>query len=336
MMRAIVRQGPSVRLRRMPVPSPEPGEILVQVMVAGLCRTDVHAADPDGHAEPVVLGHEFAGVVAELGDEVTGFAVGDRVAVTPMLPCLRCARCAGGAPERCPHAELLGVRRHGAFCEFVAVPAHVVHRIPEALTFREGAYAGPVCASLAVAQADIKPPDHGLVHGGNRLARLTAHILRAYGFHAVDVRGTEKSAAATACLTRVPADTYDFAVESAPSAAVIGELIRVVRPGGRIVLRSRPSGPVEIDLGAAIGKEITFETVAYSTFREALSFLVQEHERIADLLGCVRPLEDFEDLFSAERESQRFKSFFCPNFADIGPAEIEAWARLMHPQAPRS
>ncbi|WP_344533887.1 zinc-dependent alcohol dehydrogenase [Streptomyces albiaxialis] len=336
-MRAIVRQGASVRLRRMPVPAPAPGEILVQVMVAGLCRTDVHAAPgPSARAEPVVLGHEFAGVVAELGDDVGGFAVGDRVAVTPMLPCLRCGRCAGGAPERCPHAELLGVRRHGAFSEFVAVPAHVVHRIPDALTFREGAYAGPVCASLAVTQADIKPPDRGLVHGGNRLARLTAHILRAYGFHALDVHGTEKPADSAGSLSEIPADTYDFAVESTPGSAVIGELIRVVRPGGRIVLRSRPTGPVEIDLGAAIGKEITFETVAYSTFREALSFLVQEHERIADLLGCVRPLEDFEDLFSAERENQRFKSFFCPNFADIGPAEIEAWARLMRPEAPRA
>lgn len=329
-MRAIVREGQTVRLRRMPVPVPAPGEVLVRVMVAGLCRTDVSPAPGRrAGAEPVVLGHEFAGVVADVADGVRGFAPGDRVAVMPMLPCLSCERCAVGATECCPHSELLGVERHGAFGEFAAVPAHVVHRIPETLTFREGAYAEPVCGSLAVVKADIKPPDRGLVHGGNRIARLTEHILRSYGFGSIDVCGTENPARAGNALRELPSHTYDFAVESEASAAVLAELIRVVRPGGRIVLQSRPARPVEIDLAAAIGKEVTFQTVSYSTFGEALTFLTQENERISELLGCVRPLEDFEALFSAERENQRFKSFFCPDFAQIGAGEIEAWARLI-------
>ncbi|WP_241265855.1 zinc-dependent alcohol dehydrogenase [Streptomyces boncukensis] len=325
-MRAIVRQGAAVRLQRMPVPVPDAGEVLIQVRVAGLSRTDVDppADGPEPDPDPVVLGREFTGVIAELAGDVRGFAAGDRVAVMPDLPCLSCERCAGGATECCPRAERLGAGRHGAFSEFVAVPAHVVHRLPEALTFREGAYAEPVCSALAVLKADIKPPDRGLVQGAGRVARLTERVLRSYGFDSVEVG---------ASLAGLPRDAYDFVVECDPGGPALDGMLRVVRPGGRIVLRSRPAGPVPVDLAAAVGKEVTLQTVSYGTFQAALEFLAQESGKIADLLGCVRPLEDFAEMFSAERESQRFKSFFCPDFGGVGAAEIEAWGRLVRPDS---
>ncbi|GAA0393914.1 hypothetical protein GCM10010357_13460 [Streptomyces luteireticuli] len=328
-MRAILKQGTSVRVKRVPVPEPEAGEVLIRVAVAGVCRSDVNAAlGLLPCADPLVLGHEFSGVIAGLAPDVRGFAVEDRVSVMPLIPCMQCDRCADGETECCPYHECLGFRRPGAFAEFVTVPARVVHRMPGALTFREGAYAEPVCSSLGVLKAEIKPPDRGLVHGADRTARLTERVLRSYGFTSLDVRGTRTG---EDLAGRIPPDTYDFVVVSEPRGEILDEMIRVVRPGGRIIVRGRPLEPVPIDLDAALRKEVTLESVSYGTFAESLGFLSQETGTISDLLGSVRPLEDFEDVFSAESESQRLKSFFCPNFAAIGTDEIEAWGRLMGP-----
>jgi D-arabinose 1-dehydrogenase-like Zn-dependent alcohol dehydrogenase len=130
-MWAVVKQGRSVQRRRVPVPEPRPGEILIRVEVAGVCRTDVYVAQGKlSSADPVILGHEFAGVVAADGRDDHGFAVGDRVVVMPAVPCGACVRCTGGMPECCPHHQFLGVGRHGAFAEYIAVPAQVVHHLP--------------------------------------------------------------------------------------------------------------------------------------------------------------------------------------------------------------
>ena len=86
-MWAVVKQGPSVQRRRVPMPKPRPGELLIRVAVAGVCRTDVHVAQGRmSCADPVILGHELAGVVADAGWDELGFAVGDRVAVMPAIP----------------------------------------------------------------------------------------------------------------------------------------------------------------------------------------------------------------------------------------------------------
>jgi D-arabinose 1-dehydrogenase-like Zn-dependent alcohol dehydrogenase len=313
-MRAVIKQGKSVRVRRVPVPQPQPDEVLIRVEVAGVCRTDVYVAQGKlACADPLILGHELAGVVASGGRGDHGFASGDRVVVMPAIPCGACLRCAGGMPECCPHHQFLGVGRHGAFAEYIAVPAQVVHHLPQALSFREGAYAEPVCASLAVLKAGIQPGERGLIYGDNRIAELTKRVLSMSGFPAVETHRADPA-------VPLESDAYDFVIETQPVARAFDEIIRVLRPGGRIILKSRPPAPVAIDLAAAVRKELVFESVSYATFSESLEFLTL-HD-LGDLFGEARPLEDFADVFAADDVGEHLKSFLspCPLDADWMPA----------------
>ncbi|ORW84505.1 hypothetical protein AWB92_02280 [Mycobacterium sp. IEC1808] len=306
-MRAVFKQGRSVQMSWVPVPEPGPRDVLVRVEVAGVCRTDVYVAQGKlACADPVILGHEFAGVVASVGPEVRGFAPGDRVAAMPAIPCDRCPRCAGGMAECCARPQFLGVSRHGAFAEYIAVPAQVVYHLADSLSFKEGAYAEPVCASLAVLKAGIQPGERGLVFGDNRITGLTKRVLSTVGFPAVEIHGMDESA-------RLETDAYDFAIETLPTREAFDELIRILRPGGRIILKSRPPAPVAIDLTAVLRKELRFEAVSYGKFRESLEFLAR-HE-IADLLGDTHPLGDFADVFAAEDVGEHFKTFLSPRLA---------------------
>lgn len=135
--------------------------------------------------------------------------------------------------ECCPHHQFLGVGRNGAFAEYIAVPAQVVHHLPQALSFREGAYAEPVCASLAVLKAGIQPGERGLIYGDNRIAELTKRVLSTAGLPAVETHRMDSS-------MLLETDAYDFVIETQPVARAFDEIIRVVRPGGRLILKSRP------------------------------------------------------------------------------------------------
>lgn len=313
-MRAVVKQGRTVRMCKVPLPVPAPGEVLIRVEVAGVCRTDVFVARGRlSCADPVILGHEFAGVVAA-AEAPCGFAPGDRVVAMPVIPCGACTRCSAGMPECCAHHEFLGVARHGAFAEYIAVPASVVHHLPHALSFTEGAYAEPVCASLAVLKAGIRPEERGLIYGDSRIAQLTKRVLVAEGFRTIETHGTDSSAP-------LETDAYDFVIETQPAEAAFDEIIRAVRPGGRIVLKSRPPASVAIDLAAAVRKEVIFEAVSYGSFAESLEFLGR-HD-LADLFDDVRPLEDFAEVFATDDVGRNLKSFLTPfpGDADRAPAQ---------------
>ncbi|MEL6180979.1 MAG: alcohol dehydrogenase catalytic domain-containing protein, partial [Myxococcota bacterium] len=173
-MRALVkRDGVVQHVTDAPFPPlKRPDDVRIRVVIAALCRTDLYAArgllpTPD----PVVLGHEFSGIIDAIGPAVTGLSPGDRVAVHPALPCGQCHPCHSG--QRCPHVRFLGVHRDGAFAEAIVVPRAAVHRLPEPLSFVQGAYAEPVAASLAVLGKGPHPDERWIIYGTGRIAHLT-------------------------------------------------------------------------------------------------------------------------------------------------------------------
>ncbi|MGH9189968.1 MAG: zinc-dependent alcohol dehydrogenase [Acidimicrobiales bacterium] len=303
-MRALVKQGSRVRLSHLPLPGVGPLDVLVRVQAAGLCRTDVYVARglidcPD----PLILGHEFAGVVIDTGPEVDSVSPGERVAVMPMIPCRACPLCAAGESTCCPYHQFLGVQRDGAFAEFISVPSHVVFPLPASLSVVHGAYAEPLAASLAVLKANILPGQRGLVYGVDRIAQLTARVLRAHGFDSLELYDPTVD-------EPLPADAYDFVVETQASSAALEAVIRAVRPRGRIILKSRPPAPVAIDITAALRKEIVFETLAYGSFSAAIELLADGRIEVSDLMGELHPLEDFETVFAQELQGRRSKPLF--------------------------
>src|SRR3954451_9635690 len=126
----------------LPMPRPAPDEVLIKVGACGICGSDVHGYDGTSgrRIPPIVMGHEAAGIVAAVGAEVTGFAVGDRVTFDSTVYCGVCDFCHKGEVNLCDNRQVVGVScgdysRAGAFAEYVAVPARIVYKLPDNLAF---------------------------------------------------------------------------------------------------------------------------------------------------------------------------------------------------------
>jgi L-iditol 2-dehydrogenase len=148
-----------LRTEEMPKPEPGPGEVLVRIQAVGVCGSDVHYYR-DGRIgdtiirNPIVLGHEPAGVIEAVGERVAQFGIGDRVAVDPALSCGVCEWCLEGNPNLCPDVRFFGTPpTDGAFREFLTHPAHAVFKLPDDLSFSEGAMLEPF--GVAVHAVDL-------------------------------------------------------------------------------------------------------------------------------------------------------------------------------------
>jgi threonine dehydrogenase-like Zn-dependent dehydrogenase len=282
---AIVSDGSGVRRERRRRPSLPRGWVRLRVLLAGICRTDVHAADgllPLGGVR--VLGHEAVGEIME-ADEGSRLERGGRATISPLLACGGCPGCAAGA--RCARPRMLGVDVDGAFADEAVVPEACVVPVPRAMPLRRAAYVEPIAASLAVLRAPIARGARGVVVGDGRIADLTARILRARGVATFDAR----DAGAASC---------DFVVEAAGTDAALAEALRLVVPGGVVVLKSRPPRPLALDVAAAVRNDVTLASVSYGSFAEAAALAGEL--AIDDLLGDVYPLHRFEAALAVARE----------------------------------
>src|SRR5271168_1389165 len=173
----------------LPTPAAGPGEVLVQVAACGICGSDVHGYDGSSgrRIPPLVMGHEAAGVVAEVGEGVTRFASGDRVTFDSTVYCGSCEYCLAGQINLCDHREVVGVstpdfRRAGAFAEFVTVPERIVYKLPEELSFAEAAMLEAVSVALhAIAVSDLRGGETVLVIGAGMIGLLILQAARAAG-----------------------------------------------------------------------------------------------------------------------------------------------------------
>lgn len=185
-MKAAIYHGPGkMTLEEVERPSIGPDDILVEVRASGVCGTDVKTY-LRGHRffePPCILGHEFSGVVAEIGSNVEGFSLGDRVAVAPYVPCGFCPMCQGGLFELCYNKS--GVSG-GAFTEYIAVPKEVIERgvvrLPRGLSFAAGAMAEPLACTLnGIEDCRLKLGDTLLILGAGPMGLLSAQAALAQG-----------------------------------------------------------------------------------------------------------------------------------------------------------
>ena len=254
-------------------------EVAIRVRAVGICRTDLYVMDGTIPAQrPVIPGHEFAGVVVETGSHVKRLKRGDRVAVNPIIPCGECGFCRADNRADCQHTSMLGVDRDGACCSVAIVPGRAAFLVPDSLSFEEAAFAEPVAACLAVTRSGIERTQVGLIVGENRIARLTERILLAHGFSDVSICAPEGLADVSDC-------EFDFAIETHATTEVLSQLIRVIRPRGRIVLKSRQYRPVELTLRDLLPKEPVLQAVNYGRFDEAVALLVDRRVDVSDLIG---------------------------------------------------
>src|SRR6202007_940080 len=182
-----------------PTPSPGAGEVLIRVGACGICGSDVHGYDGSSgrRIPPIVMGHEAAGRIAAVGAGVTGLAEGDRVTFDSTIYCGGCGDCKRGEVNLCDYRQVLGVScgdysRAGAFAEFVTVPARVVYKLPESISFAAAAMLEAVAVaihavSLANAGKKIAADGAALVVGAGTIGVLILQALRAAGWRRVFV-----------------------------------------------------------------------------------------------------------------------------------------------------
>jgi len=306
-MKALVKEGRSVGVQMVPRPVLTcEDEVIIRVVKAGICRTDLYVAEGRMHCiDPLILGHEFSGLVWEVINAAGGLAPGHRVTVMPVIPCGACEYCEGGRQASCQDPTMLGIDHHGAFAEYVKCPASMVHRLPESVSFKAGAYTEPIAASLAVLKAGLGRGEKGLIYGDNRIALLTRKVLEAHGFTDVSVYDDRSEGRET-----LSAGVYDFIIETVATSESLREMIRAIRPFGKIVLKSRQLEAVAVDFSAAIRKELSIHAVNYGSFAESIAMVADGSLDVDDVMGPVYELEDFERAFAESGIYGCSKSFF--------------------------
>lgn len=309
-MKALVKNRNSVQVINTAAPQIErEDDVLLQVAMAGLCRTDIYAATGKLKVkDPLVLGHELAGIVAAVGPQVEGIKPGMRVTINPVLRCRRCHRCRHGLS--CTNSGFVGLDADGGFAEQAIVPAYAVMPLDDNLSFLHGAYCEPVAASLAVLKSGIEPGQQGAIIGKNRFSELLQLILNAYNFPSLPVfdlndKGDKAELAGFE-------SQFDYVIETYASSAVLAAMSKAVKPGGTMVLKSRQHEPLEFRLIDFLKKEPVMHVVNYGNFEEALDLLISGRVKIDNLIDDIYALSDFEKVFERATDSAAKKPFFDP------------------------
>jgi (R,R)-butanediol dehydrogenase/meso-butanediol dehydrogenase/diacetyl reductase len=178
-----------LQIQEVPDPTPGPAELVLKVEGCGICGSDLHVSDlPGALPAGTVMGHEFSGVVVEVGKEAAArFRVGERVCALPFIGCGRCAACLSGDASQCPTLLTTGLGQvPGAYAEYVRVGQHEALRLPEGVGHRQGAMVEPLAVGLhAVERAQLAPGARVLVIGGGPIGLTVSLWSRHFGARAV-------------------------------------------------------------------------------------------------------------------------------------------------------
>jgi L-iditol 2-dehydrogenase len=309
-------------------PRPDPGHVVLDVVGAGICGTDLHIADGEYETvTPVTIGHEVAGSVAEVGDGVHASWLGARVASeTYFSTCGRCAHCLAGRTNLCAERRSIGTHVDGAFAPRLHVPVTNLHRLPEWL----GGAAATLCEPLACVCHSLLEPDPAvragndvLVIGPGPVGLLAAQVARASGGN-VHVRGTPSDAARLAAAralglgtstTEDAAPEADVVIECSGHEAGMASGLAAARRGARYVQIGLAGKPVSLPFDLVCFHELTVTSGFASTpssWRTALELVTGRRVELEPLVTEVVPLADWERAFAATRAGDGIKFVLNP------------------------
>lgn len=189
MKAGVVHAKDDIRYEEIEKPTPKTGEVLVKVKYTGICGSDVpRVLGTACHYFPNVLGHEFSGTVAEVGEGVTSVKPGDHVAGVPLVPCMECDDCKRGDFSLCKHYSFVGSRQFGSFAEYVCVPELNTVKFSDEVTFEQASLFEPTTIALhGIERLDFKGGHTVAVLGGGTIGILAAMWARAFGAREVTV-----------------------------------------------------------------------------------------------------------------------------------------------------
>ena len=183
MKAGVVHAREDIRYEEIATPVPKKGEVLIKVKYTGICGSDIPRVNGDAcHFFPNVLGHEFSGTVAEVGEGVTLLKVGDRVAGVPLVPCMKCEDCQKGNYSLCKHYSFIGSRAFGSFAEYVVVPERNAVKFGDEVSFEQGAFFEPATVALhGLERVDYKGGKTVAILGGGTIGLLVMQWAKIFG-----------------------------------------------------------------------------------------------------------------------------------------------------------
>jgi L-gulonate 5-dehydrogenase len=305
-MRAAVMDAPQhMRVGAWPTPRPAAGEVLISVGAAGICAGDLHIYH--GHnpyaCYPQVCGHEIAGVVAEVGDGVTGYQVGQRVVVEPFIGCGHCYPCRIGRSNCCTTLTILGVNRAGGFAEYLTAPVTHIHTVPEGLTHTLAALAEPIAIAVqACRRGQVEAGDFVLILGCGPIGLALIEVAQMRGAHVVAadllvdrLEFAAKLGAETLCadgalrqaiLDKTNGEGAHVVIEATGSIKALEQTVDLVASGGRIVIVGLMKQGQRAALPALdfTRKEMTIvgSRASINCFPESLRLIAEGRIKLAD------------------------------------------------------
>lgn len=318
-----------IELQDVPRPTAAPGEVVVDVVAAGVCGTDLHILEGSyGSRPPVTLGHEVSGTIAAVGVGVDPARVGERVALeTFFSTCGECHDCRGGSPNRCSERVSIGSGVDGGFADQVVVPARNARRLPEHVSAAAGALSEPlacVCRSLFQPTPAVRAGDRVLVIGPGAIGLLAAQVARVSGGEPMvlgtpaDAGRLEVARALGFATAAHPADApgeIDVVLECSGSGAGMAWGIERVRRGGRYVQIGQRGDAVPIDLALVSFHELVITGGFASTpdsWDRAMGLLESRLVDLEPLVSHRYPLRDWQAAFDGVRTSAGVKQLLCP------------------------
>lgn len=309
----------------MEKPSPRQGEALVKVAYGGICGTDmmIYAGKHPRAKAPLVMCHEFSGEIVEmaadpadphLGSIPPAFAVGDRVIIEPTLSCGRCAACVRGQTHVCKQLRLIGIDSHGGFAEYVTVPLHRLHPVPQKLSADLAALAEPVAVGVhTIRRSALQIGDTAVVLGCGPIGLIVALLAReagaaqvivsdispfrlrkaeSFGFTALDAK---KANVIEEVLARTDGIGADVVFEVAGTEETATQMVALAKIQGQITVVSMFKKPPAIDLAAMHFQEKSLTTTRCYTradFQHAIRLLAGGDIDFSALISHRMPLEE--------------------------------------------
>jgi threonine 3-dehydrogenase len=336
MMRALVKARAERGLWLEEIDKPVPGhnDVVIKVGRAAICGTDIHIYQWDDWARrtiplPLAVGHEFSGVIAEIGSEVKGLEIGNRVSAEGHITCGVCRNCRAGRRHLCRNASGIGVSRPGAFAEYIAVPAFNVFRLPDSISDELASILDPLGNATHTALSFDLVGEDVLITGAGPIGLMAIAVARYAGARHIVVTDindyrlalARKMGASVALNVKSESldDTmrelgmeegFDVGMEMSGNPAAFRDMLRTMHHGGKVALLGIPPGDTAIDWTEVIFKGLIIKGIYGREMFETwykMSSMLQSGLNIAPIVTHRFFIGDFREAFELMESGQSGK-----------------------------